>query len=212
MSNIIYVSVILSAVSYSGYILFIVAMHGLSNVYGEKRIFNNSLYGFCATIIGAVVFIVAAYHVLTPVLDQLTTYSTIPGTAPPLSIFVSLLQVMMFIWIGSSILAAINGFFYRRAFYALAEKSGEGSFRTVGLLMVLGGALTIIFVGGLLFFIGWIVATVGFSSMKPRPTQTFPIPPQEIPTRTMAQMKLCPNCGKENMVDAIFCSRCGKKL
>ena len=72
---------------------------------------------------------------------------------------------MVAVLIGGFILAAINGFFYRRAFYALAEKSGEGNFRTAGLLMLLGGALTIVAVGGLLFFIGWIIAAIGFFNL-----------------------------------------------
>jgi ribosomal protein L40E len=78
--------------------------------------------------------------------------------------------------------------------------------------MIIGGALTILFVGGLIFFIGWIVATMGFSSMKPKPTQTSPITPQEVPTQVMPQKKQCLNCGAENSIDAIFCSHCGNKL
>jgi uncharacterized membrane protein len=81
---------------------------------------------------------------------------------------------MVFVWLGAAIIAILNGFFYRRAFYALAEKSGEGNFRTAGLLMIIGGALTIVIVGGLIFFIGWIFAAMGFFSMKPKQTLSFP--------------------------------------
>ena len=211
-SNIIYLSVILSALSYVGYILFLVAMHGLSKVYNDAKIFKNSLYGFTASIVGAITFTLAVYAVLVPILDQLTTYATSPGTVPPLSIIVSFLQVMVFVWIGGSILAAINGFFYRRAFYALAEKSGEGNFRTAGLFMVLGGALTIVIVGGLIFFIGWIVAAMGFFSMKPKPTQAYMPSIQETPTQAMAQKMQCLNCGAENNPDATYCVHCGNKL
>ncbi|NLD65119.1 MAG: hypothetical protein GX648_00925 [Crenarchaeota archaeon] len=42
-----------------------------------------------------------------------------------------------------------------------------------GLLMLLGGALTIVVVGGLLFFIGWIIAAISFFSLKPKTTQTY---------------------------------------
>jgi len=171
--NIIYLSLILSALSYAGYILFLVAMHGLSKVYNDARIFKNSLYGFIASIIGAVVFVVVAFWVLVPILEEFTVYAGSPGVTPPLSIVISFLQVMVAVLIGGSILAAINGFFYRRAFYALAEKSGEGNFHTAGLLMVLGGALTIVVVGGLLFFIGWIIASISFFSLKTKTTQTY---------------------------------------
>ena len=208
-NNIIYLSLVLSAVSYAGYILFLVAMKGMSKVYKDARIFKNSLYGFSASIIGAVVFLVVAFGFLVPILDQLTAYTATPSTAPPLSIIVSFLQVMVVVLIGGSVFAAINGFFYRRAFYVLAEKSGEGNFRTAGLLMVLGGALTIVVVGGLLFFIGWIIAAIGFSSLKPKPTQTYTPPSQELSGQALT--KRCPYCGTENSPDAAYCSHCGDK-
>ncbi len=173
-NSIIYLSVALSALSYAGYILFLVAMHGMSKVYNDARIFKNSLYGFSASIVGAVVFLVVSIVFLVPILDQLTAYNATPGTSPPLSIIVSFLQVMVAVLIGRSILAAINGFFYRRAFYALAEKSGEGNFHTAGLLMLLGGALTIVVVGGLLFFIGWIIAAIGFLLKPTQPKLLAP--------------------------------------
>ena len=212
-SNIIYLSVILSALSYVGYILLLVAMHSLSKIYGDKRIFRNSLYGFTATIVGAIAFTIVLYAFLVPRLNELSAYSTSPSSAPPqLSFFISFLQVIVVIWLGAAVIAILNGFFYRRAFYALAEKSGEGNFRTAGLLMIIGGALTIVFVGGLIFFIGWIVATMGFSSMKSIPTQASPLPPQEIRAQATAQKKQCPNCGAENSIDAIYCSHCGIRL
>jgi uncharacterized membrane protein len=207
--NVIYLSLILSALSYEGYILFLIAMQGLSRVYNDDRIFKNSLYGFIASIIGAVVFVTVAFLVLVPILDQFTAYAASPGTVPPLSIVISFLQIMVVVLIGGSILAAINGFFYRRAFDALAEKSGEGNFHTAGLLMLLGGALTIVVIGGLLFFIGWIIAAIGFSSLKPKPTQTYTSPSQNLSSQALT--KRCPYCGTENSPDAAYCSHCGDK-
>lgn len=209
--NVIYLSLILSALSYTGYILFLVAMHGLSRFYNDARIFKNSLYGFIASVIGAVVFVIVAFVVLVPILDQFTAYASSPGMVPPLSTVISFLQVMVAVLVGGSILAAINGFFYRRAFYALAEKSGEGNFHTAGMLMLLGGALTIVVVGSLLFFIGWIIAAIGFFNLKPKPTQTILPTTQNRPTQATTQ-KRCPNCGTENSPDTAYCAHCGNKL
>lgn len=205
----IYISIILTALTYVGYILFIVAMHGMSKAYVDDRILKNSLYGFTASIIGAVAFTIGAFMFLVPVLNQLTASAT-SATTTSLSTIVSLFEGLVAVWLGGSVLAAINGFFYRRAFYALAEKSGEGNFRTAGLLMVLGGALTIVIVGGLFFFIGWVVAAIGFSSLKPKPTQAYMPPSQEVPAQAM--IKRCPYCGAENSPDAIYCTYCGNKL
>jgi uncharacterized membrane protein len=209
-SNVIYLSIILSVLNYIGYVLFLVSMHGLSKVYSDLKIFKNSLYGFMASVAGAIVFTVSLYVFLVPILEQLTTYTTRPGTVPPVSVIIEFLQVMVLIWIGGSILAVINGFFYRRAFNALAEKSGEANFRTAGLLMMLGGALTIVVVGGLIFFIGWIIAAVGFFSLKPKPTQAYMPPSQKTPAQAITRR--CPYCGAENSPDTAYCAICGNKL
>lgn len=202
ISNIIYLSAVFSALSYAGYILFLVAMNGMSKYYNDSKIFKNSLYGFVASIVGAVAFTTIVYAFLVPLFDELIAYSTTPGAVPPLSIFISFLQVIVVIWLSAFVIAILNGFFYRRAFYTLADKSGEGNFRTAGLLMIIGGALTIVLVGGLIFFIGWIFAAMGFFSMKPKSTQAYTLTPQEVPTQAMTQKKQCPNCGAGNSADA----------
>ena len=209
--NTIYVSIVFSALTFLGYILFLSAMKGMSKTYSDPRIFRNSFYGFTASAVSAIVFSIASYVFLAPILDQLTAYSTSPGSAPPISILASFLQAMVFIWVGGSILAAINGFFYRRAFNALAEKSGESKFQTAGLLLLLGGALTIVLVGGVIFFIGWIFVAIGFFSLKPTQTQTYQPIPQQYSTQAVP-LKNCPNCGAENSPDSVYCSRCGNKL
>ena len=211
-ANSIYISIFFSALTFVGYILFLAAMNGMSKVYGDPRIFRNSLYGFAATATGAIIFTLAAFTFLTPILDQLTAYSNSPGTTPPISIFISLLQAMALIWVGGSILAAINGFFYRRAFNALAEKSGEKNFQTAGLLLLLGGALTILLVGGLISFIGWIIAAKGFFSLKPKHTEAYAPITQQYPTQGAAAQKKCPTCGVENSPDSVYCTHCGNKL
>ena len=208
--NIIYLSIILSALSYVGYILFLMAMHGFSKVYGENRIFKNCLYGFTASVIGAITFSLVVYKVLVPILDQITDYAASPGTVPSLSVVASFLQVMLVVWLAGSALAAIYGFFYRRAFYMLAEKSGEGNFHTAGLLVLLGGALTIVIVGGLISFVGWIIAAIGFFSLKPKPTQTYTSPSEELSGQALT--KRCPYSGTENNPDATYCVHCGNKL
>jgi hypothetical protein len=110
------------------------------------------------------------------------------------------------------VIILIQSIFYRRTFNLLAEKSGEGNFKTAGLLMLIGGALTIILVGSFVFFIGWFFALAGFFSMKPseKPIFTASTPTPQL--STAAQKRYCPFCGAEQEIDALFCSRCGKKL
>jgi len=217
LSSSIYLSLFFSLLGYAGYVLFLSAMNGLSKHYNDPKIFRNSLYGFITTIIGAIVFIFLLEVFLFPAFDQLNTINqvnTVKDIAanPSLSTFLSFLTVVVFIWLGQFVIALFQGIFFRRAFYALAEKSGESRFRTAGLLMLIGGALTIVFVGGLVFFIGWIYAALGFSSMKTKAPQTYLLPPQQPPILVMPPRKYCPQCGTENQINAVFCSHCGNKL
>jgi hypothetical protein len=70
--------------------------------------------------------------------------------------------------------------------------------------MLVGGVLTIVLVGALIFFIGWIFATLGFFALK------APLSPRVPPQ--VGKVKYCPNCGKESSESDVFCSRCGSKL
>lgn len=209
----IYLSTLFSFVGYAGYILFLVAMNGLAKYYEDPAIFRNSLYAFIATIAGAIVFIIVMFAFLLPIFDQLITTPITPGApAPSLSVFYSLLYVIAFVWLSAFVMALVQGIFYRRAFYALAEKSGEGKFRQAGFWMLIGGALTIVFIGTLIFYVGWIFAAIGFFSLKARTPQTYLPPSQHIPVQSTAQKKYCSYCGAENNIEAVFCSQCGNKL
>jgi len=147
-------------------------MNGLAKYYDDPKIFKNSLYALILGVTSGITSLIIMYNFATPIFDQLSTYINSPGYVPPTSIFISLLQVTVPVWLGISFGAILGGFLYRRAFYALAEKSGENHFRQAGLFMFIGGILMIIVVGALLFFIGWIFAVLGFFSMKPKTSQT----------------------------------------
>jgi len=146
-------------------------MNGLTKYYNEPKIFKNSLYPFIISSSAGITSLIVAYSYITPILDQLSAYTTSPGNIPPTSLLLSFVLVFGFIWLAVSVIAILNGFFYRRAFYALAEKSGEQNFKQAGLLMFIGGILMIFIVGGLIFFIGLIFAILGFFSMKPKASE-----------------------------------------
>jgi len=213
LSNSLYFSIIFSILSFAAYILFLAAMNGLAKYYKDPVIFRNSFYGVITAVVGAIVFIFVMFAIFIPTFNQLIAISITPGTLTPLpSVFLSFLGVLAFVWLGTFVIALVQGIFYKRAFYALAQKSGESKFRQAGFWMLIGGALTIIFVGALIFYVGWIFAVMGFFSMKAKAPQTYPPPPQQPPTQAITQKKYCPYCGAENNIDAVFCSYCGNKL
>lgn len=94
-----------------------------------------------------------------------------------------------------------------RAFNKLKEKSGVDNFGTAGLLMLIGVFIPII------TWIAWIFAAMGFNKLKAAPTPS-PYVPYSVnpPLSTTTQIKRCPNCGAENLIDALYCSSCGKPL
>ena len=135
-----YLSIIFAIPSFAVYILFLSSMNGLAKYYNEPKIFKNCLYPFIVSSSAGIASLIVAYTFINPLLDQLSAYIINPGIIPPASILWSLLQVFTFIWLAVSVIAILNGIFYRRAFYALAEKSGEQYFKQAGLFMFIGGS------------------------------------------------------------------------
>jgi uncharacterized membrane protein len=166
--------------NFAVYLLFLVAMNGFSKYYDDSKIFKNSLYAFIVSNATGIAFLIITYTFVTPLFDQLTIYISSPSDVPPLSVVLPIIQVVAFIWITMVFIGILTGFFYRRAFYALAEKSGEQNFKQAGLFMLIGGILMIIFVGALFYLIGLIFAILGFFSMKPKASQK--LSDQETPT------------------------------
>lgn len=208
LPSITYFSIIGGIISYLGYILFLIAMNRFANYYGDHRIFSNALYGFLTSLAGTIALITLLFGVFLAIFTPLIGTSPAPGSPATISIAISLIAFVVVIWLSAFVIALIQGIFFRRAFNALAEKSGNSNLKQAGFLMFLGGALTIIAVGGLIFFVGWIYAVLGFFSIKPKPPQTYSTQQAPLPSH----VRYCPNCGAENPDTALFCSRCGNKL
>jgi uncharacterized membrane protein len=225
---------LLSSLSLVGFILFLVAMFGLSKNYQDPPIFNYVLYGIIAAfILGVVVAAVSISIVLTN-LGSIMAPSTFPssGTQFFQDYFQSFVPLLMLSSFVSLIPATLNRF----AFNRLANKSGVRLFRTVGLLGVVAAAVTGAFwlLGAALYYAGtitissifsfsivgstislaaWILATKAFLSIPVPANDTYWAPPPQSPMPPPnAQVKYCPYCGAANATTAEYCVRCGKKL
>ncbi len=164
--------------SFSGQIIFLIAMNRFADYYQTRTIFRNTLYAFITTIIGSIVFIILTYGVFSSLINSLEAIQNNPSSIPPISIFVVLITFFGVIWLVTFLIALFQGIFYRRAFYALADKSGQYDFRQAGFWMFIGGILTIIAIGAIIFFVGWIFAVIGFFHMEPPVPQSAPSPTQ----------------------------------
>jgi uncharacterized membrane protein len=210
----------------AGLILFMVAMRGFASDYKDAGIFNNALYGILSSIVvagvaGGLIVII----VLMNLSSLIPTFNPVPAST---DIFPSILGYVVPVLPIVSVAGLAQALFTMRAFNLLAVKSGVRWFRTAGWAIVAGSVLAIVLtcVGALLFFavslsaitvlaipfagtivgyLAWIFAAKAFFSIKAPTSQTISASPT-------VQVKYCSQCGAENLLDAVFCARCGKKL
>jgi uncharacterized membrane protein len=190
-----------------GLILVLIATRGLAEDYKNHAIYRNMFNGFMLGLVGTFIAIVvfAAFDFLSgfifshPIVGVLGYLVAIGG------------------WIVMSLFFLIAGVFFKQAFNNLAQSSRVGILRTGGLLLLVGGILTIILVGFFLLFLGWIFIAVGlFSLPPPLPNiqSSGPMPSAAPPNvgQVSGQAKYCPYCGAENKLDGTFCTHCGRRL
>jgi len=184
-------------ISFVGLILFIVAMHQLSQYYNEPIIFRNIIYSLVISIVGAVVLVAILFAVIAS-----TLMNTVVRTPTAASSFVWTFIIALIVVSAVAIaMGVVSALLYKRAFNKLAEKSGVHSFDTAGLLILIGVFIPIV------SWVGWIFAASGFNALKPKPYSPMPT----APTIT-TQIKFCRNCGMANNVNAAYCKNCGKQL
>jgi uncharacterized membrane protein len=194
-----------------GIILVLIAMRGLADYYKDDSLFQNALYGFIFGLVGAAAAIVLFIALF---LTTFTVTTTVSGPGPSVTASaLSFLGFIILILIVAFVFLFIEAIFYRRAFDSLSVKSGEKTFETAGLMLLIGSILVLAFgIGFVLLLVGWILAAVGFFSMK-EPTTRAAGPPPPPPSVPMATGKrYCQYCGAENAIDALFCKYCGRKL
>ena len=224
----------------AGLVLFMIAMKGFAAHYKDPGIFNNALYWILSSIIAGVVAVALSVAVLLSVLSRIIGAMApfTPTNPPTLSSVLDALRPLIgyFIPVGVVVFAitVLSVVFIMRAFNRLADASGVSLFRTVGLMFLVGVALTgalgllavlLVFSGsiaisavlpltvvsGLVSFVTWILATIGFFRIRAPTSQRFPQPTSQA-VASGAQVKYCPRCGAENLADATYCTHCGQRF
>ncbi len=151
-----------------GIILILAALRDFSNIYRERGIFSNAMYGVAVVIVGVIIVVVLALAVvLSNLKDLLTqiypgwdgTWSTLQGMTPntnidPSAIFPligGLLVILVLAWV----FAIIAAFFIYRSLKQISNKSAAGLFGTAGLILLIGAIIPLI---GLILM--WISALI----------------------------------------------------
>jgi uncharacterized membrane protein len=149
-----------------GVVLFLKGMKELSNYYQDERLYQNSWTGVKFYIVALIAAGVAISAMVIGVWSATgfvftNDFAATAGFWIGLVTFLAGLATAFVFYV----LATTH---LRRTFNILAEKTGEASLNTAGTLLWIGAILTIIVVGLLLILIGWIFATIGLFSMRPR--------------------------------------------
>ncbi|TCK03323.1 putative membrane protein [Phorcysia thermohydrogeniphila] len=132
----------------AGFILLFIALKKASEAYKDRGIFKNFLKGFLVSFLG---FLVAG------IFAGFAVGAHRGGESSVLS--VGFLVVAFLLFYVSTVVSVA---FYRRALYSLADFTGNDLFMWAGRLFFWGGITTIIVIGSLVMWVGWVLLTVAF--------------------------------------------------
>jgi uncharacterized membrane protein len=180
------------------FILFVVGMHRLSGYFKEPAIFKNLLY---AILVGVVSTVVVSVLMSLQFVFSLSSYTPVYGSpvAPQTGMyFVGSIAVLAL----SVAMGIVSAVFIYRSFSKLGEASGVESFKTAGLLYLIGAFIPFV------AWIGWIFAAIGYHNLKPTTPTTY----QTQTSTPTIQTKRCPYCSTENKTESLYCRSCGKPL
>jgi uncharacterized membrane protein len=202
--------VALAVVALVGLILLLIAMKNLAKYYNEPGIFKNILYAVIINVVTVGVVVALEFALIIPTARNISTSFT---TANPSSVFSEVFLSFIAVIIVAMVLLIISAFLVMRSFNLLGEKSEVDSFKTAGLLYFIGVLLSIVVIGGIIAWIGFIFAAIGFHRLKPLPPTSVPITyPSQAAAPITIQTKRCPFCQTENRMEATYCRFCGKPL
>jgi len=153
-----------------GLILLLRSLKEFSGYYQDEKIYSEALKGIKYYVVAIIAIAVAIGAIVAG------AWSATQFTNP--FVFTAGFGVGLIAFIAGLVTAFV--FFVLAAshlkttFNKLAEYSGEQLFTTAGTLLWLGSILTIVFgIGLLLILVAWIIATIGFFTMKSRRYQQY---------------------------------------
>ena len=192
-----------------GLILVVLAVHNIGTVTKDESIFKNYLLSFILQIVAVVAFvaIMATAFGATFGFSLLEIQSFIEsqtGVTDPTQIFGdigSLIGGCCLAVLIAWILMIISALFLKKSFTSIKEHTKVEMFGTTGLVYLIGAALLIIGIGGIILLIALILQIVAFFSLPDQP-----------PGKKTEPDRRCPNCGRTIPMDARACPYCAKKF
>ncbi|MDH7507760.1 MAG: DUF996 domain-containing protein [Candidatus Thermoplasmatota archaeon] len=156
-----------------GLILVLISLNGFAELYNEKGIFNNALYGIIIFVIGFVITIAVAIFILVDFLKNLgidmtnwqslqtVDWKSIMTPDKIMGLISSGIIALVILFIFS----IIGAYFLKKSLDLLSAKTGVKLFSTTAIILLLGAVLTIILVGFILVFVAIILLIISFFSI-----------------------------------------------
>lgn len=157
------------ALAIVGLILQFIAVKKIAATVNDDTIFSNFLLNF---VFGLIAFgsVIVVFIVMVGSLGGLSFFTALEGmnTADPTEVFSYLspllsgcLIALVIMWVFS----LIGAIFLRKSYEAIAEKTNVSTFKTTGLLYLIGTATFIILIGFLILLIARIFEIVSYFSL-----------------------------------------------
>ncbi len=155
-----------------GFILMLVAIRDISEIAGDRSIFNNMIVAVSLAIVGIIVgTLVVVGSVLRFVgLNNLNfgpNYSFNPSAVPTgdwVTLIGSVILGLTVVWL----MMVVSAIYVRRTYRSISSKLNVSMFETAGFVYLIGAATTIILVGFLFLLIAQILVVVAFFSIQDR--------------------------------------------
>lgn len=210
-----------------GFILVLIAVKYISDVFQDASIFNNILIAVILAIVGTVVGGIVVYASVLRFMGLSgitfgTTNATTPSAIVPHigGLIVGIILGLVLIWI----LYIVAAYFLRKTYSVVATRLNISMFSTAALLYFIGAILVIILVGFIIIFVAEILFVVAFFSIQetaatptvamgspttPPPPSQSPMPPGTSAPATTQPGKFCVKCGASLPHDVSYCPACG---
>ena len=141
-----------------GWALWLVAMGKLSQDLDDRSIFRNALVSFLVPLIGGLVLWILFWVIL---IVLAAVFGNIPSMGDSLEMGAFVLFIIlagMLAWA----LIVVSSIYQAKVCKSLASHFGDSSFSMAATLFNLGGWLSILLVGGLLIWVGWLIVMIAF--------------------------------------------------
>jgi uncharacterized membrane protein len=164
-------------VAFVGLLLLLMGVRNLAVYYSEPGIFNNTLYSGIAAILGFLAFVAIAFVAFLNLLSEIGVTPNI-GNISDLPTLISNISVTAlekfvgFILLDIAVLFVfmlVTAIMLRKSLGLFTAKTGLRLFGTTGIIMLAGGALTIIFgIGLILMWIATLLLAIALFQIRPR--------------------------------------------